>query len=66
MGKRSDDETFMKQKSDWVLIVVDSELNKKYEVFFDGDDYRAVIFIGKEGVYVRTTKNKTMDLFVFD
>lgn len=66
MGTCSNKESFMKQKSDWVLIVADSELNKKYEVFFDGDDYRAVIFIGKEGVYVRTTKNKTMDLFVFD
>jgi hypothetical protein len=66
MGICRNKESFMKQKSDWVLIVADSELNKKYEVFFDGDDYRAVIFIGKEGVYVRTTKNKTMDLFVFD
>lgn len=66
MGTCRNKESFMKQKSDWVLIVADSELNKKYEVFFDGDDYRAVIFIGKEGVYVRTTKNKTMDLFVFD
>ncbi len=66
MGTCRNKESFMKQKSDWVLIVADSELNKKYEVFFDGDDYRTVIFIGKEGVYVRTTKNKTMDLFVFD
>lgn len=66
IGKRSDDETFMKQKSDWALIVADSELDKKYEVIFDGDNYRPVIFIGKKGVYVRTTKNKTMDLFVFD
>lgn len=66
MGTCRNKESFMKQKSDWGLIVADSELNKKYEVFFDGDDYRAVIFIGKEGVYVRTTKNKTMDLFVFD
>lgn len=66
MGTCRNKESFMKQKSDWVLIVADSELNKKYEVFFDGNDYRAVIFIGKEGVYVRTTKNKTMDLFVFD
>lgn len=34
MGTCRNKESFMKQKSDWGLIVADSELNKKYEVFF--------------------------------
>lgn len=62
---RKEDNSFTKKKSDWVLIVADSKLNKKYEVKFDGNKHRGVILIGKQGVYVRTVDN-TMDLFVFD
>lgn len=69
MGKRSDKTSFTKKKSDWVLIVADTKLNKKYEVKFDGDKYSSGLRIGKQGVYIRTAdnlKNKTMDLFVFE
>lgn len=64
LPKQEDKSSFTKRKQDWVLIVADSKLNKKYEVKFDGDKYRWAILIGKQGVYV--LKDKTMDLFVFD
>lgn len=69
MGKRRDKTSFTKKKSDWVLIIADTKLNKKYEVKFDGDKYSSGLRIGKQGVYIRTAdnpKNKTMDLFVFE
>ena len=69
LATQKDGNSFTKKKSDWVLIVADSSLNKKYEIQFDGDKHRGVILIGKQGVYIRTAdnpKNKTMDLFVFD
>ena len=64
LPKQEDKSSFTKKKQDWVLIVADSKLNKKYELKFDGDKYRWAILIGKQGVYV--LKDKTMDLFVFD
>lgn len=64
LSKQEDKSSFIKKKQDWVLIVADSKLNKKYEVKFDGNKYRWAILIGKQGVYV--LKDKTMDLFVFD
>lgn len=64
LPKQEDKSSFTKRKQDWVLIVADSKLNKKYEVKFDGDKYRWAILIGRQGVYV--LKDKTMDLFVFD
>ena len=69
LATQKDGNSFTKKKSDWVLIVADSSLNKKYEIQFDGDKHRGVILIGKQGIYIRTAdnpKNKTMDLFVFD
>ena len=64
LSKQEDKSSFIKKKQDWVLIVADSKLNKKYEVKFDGNKYRWAILIGKQGVYI--LKDKTMDLFVFD
>ena len=64
LSKQEDKNSFIKKKQDWVLIVADSKLNKKYEVKFDGNKYRWAILIGKQGVYI--LKDKTMDLFVFD
>ena len=65
LPKQEDKSSFTKRKQDWVLIVADSKLNKKYELKFDGEKYKCAILIGKQGVYIRTTGN-TMDLFVFD
>ena len=64
LSKQEDKSSFIKKKQDWVLIVADSKLNKKYEVKFDGNKYKCAIRVGKQGVYV--LKDKTMDLFVFD
>ena len=64
LSKQEDKNSFIKKKQDWVLIVADSKLNKKYEVKFDGNKYKCAIRVGKQGVYV--LKDKTMDLFVFD
>ena len=64
LPKQEDKSSFTKRKQDWVLIVADSKLNKKYEVKFDGNKYKCAIRVGKQGVYV--LKDKTMDLFVFD
>ena len=65
LPKQEDKSSFAKKKQDWILIVADSKLNKKYELKFDGEKYKCAILIGKQGVYIRTTGN-TMDLFVFD
>lgn len=64
-GEKSEN-TFTKKEADWVLIVADSKLRKKYEVRFEGDKYNGSLLIGKQGVYVRKKKDKTFDLFVFD
>ena len=64
LSKQEDKSSFIKKKQDWVLIIADSKLNKKYEVKFDGNKYKCAIRVGKQGVYV--LKDKTMDLFVFD
>ncbi|MDY5738325.1 MAG: DUF4221 family protein, partial [Candidatus Onthomorpha sp.] len=65
-GEKSEN-TFTKKEADWVLIVADSKLRKKYEVRFDSNKYSwGSVLIGKQGVYVRNKKDKTFDLFVFD
>ena len=65
-GEKSEN-TFTKKEADWVLIVADSKLRKKYEVRFDSNKYSwGSVLIGKQGVYVRKKKDKTFDLFVFD
>ena len=64
-GEKSEN-TFTKKEADWVLIVADSKLRKKYEVRFEGEKYNGFLWIGKQGVYVRNKKDKTFDLFVFD
>lgn len=64
-GEKSEN-TFTKKEADWVLIVADSKLRKKYEVRFEGEKYNESLLIGKQGVYVRKKKDKTFDLFVFD
>ncbi|MGM9819289.1 MAG: DUF4221 family protein [Candidatus Onthomorpha sp.] len=64
-GEKSEN-TFTKKEADWVLIVADSKLRKKYEVRFEGEKYNGFLLIGKQGVYVRNKKDKTFDLFVFD
>ena len=56
--------TFVKHKQNWVLIVADSVLSKKYEVLVNGDEYKPSLLIGQKGVYIE--KNEKMDLFVFD
>ena len=64
-GEKSEN-TFTKKEADWVLIVADSKLRKKYEVRFEREKYNGFLLIGKQGVYVRNKKDKTFDLFVFD
>ena len=64
-GEKSEN-TFTKKEADWVLIVADSKLRKKYEVRFEGEKYNGFLWIGKQGVYVWKKKDKTFDLFVFD
>ena len=64
-GEKSEN-TFTKKEADWVLIVADSKLRKKYEVRFEREKYNGFLLIGKQGVYVRKKKDKTFDLFVFD
>ena len=65
-GEKSEN-SFTKKEADWVLIVADSKLRKKYEVRFDSNKYSwGSVLIGKQGVYVRNKKDKTFDLFVFD
>ena len=64
-GEKSEN-TFTKKEADWVLIVADSKLRKKYEVRFEGEKYNGFLWIGKQGVYVKKKKDKTFDLFVFD
>lgn len=67
LSGEKNENTFTKKEADWVLIVADSKLRKKYEVRFDSNEYSwGSLLIGKQGVYVRNKKDKTFDLFVFD
>ena len=66
LSGEKNENSFTKKEADWVLIVADSKLRKKYEVRFEREKYNGFLLIGKQGVYVRNKKDKTFDLFVFD
>ena len=66
LSGEKNENSFTKKEADWVLIVADSKLRKKYEVRFEREKYNGFLLIGKQGVYVRKKKDKTFDLFVFD
>lgn len=64
LPEKIDEKSFIRHKQDWVLIVADNKLSKKYEVYFDGDHYKPTLLIGKKGVYIET--DEKTDLFYFD
>ena len=57
---------------DFVIMVLDEDLDKKYEVYFSRNNYDGSVFITEKGVYLLRTdkdeKNKyyKADRFIFD
>ena len=69
---RDSEDGMQKVDGDFVVMVLDEDLNKKYEVYFERKNYTGSIHITEKGVYLLKTDTDESnryykaDRFIFD
>ena len=72
LPSRVSENGMQKVNGDFVVMVLDEDLNKKYEVYFERRNYKGTLHITEKGVYIlkadtdESNKYYKADRFIFD